>query len=219
MTGSATVAIDRAALWAEFLALFVAVPVALAVVLPAGTMFPVLFAAAALGLWLLHRTPGFRWSDLWQGAEEVTWPRVLGFGALTLAVSVIVLLAVAPESLFALARQQPFLWLAVVLLYPVLSALPQELLFRPLFFRRYRPILPRRGADVCNAALFSLAHLMYWSWIVAVLTFAGGLVFAWAYRRRRSFPLAVALHAVAGVVLFTAGMGMFFYSGSVDRPF
>jgi membrane protease YdiL (CAAX protease family) len=219
MTGRAAVAVERTALWAEFLALFVAVPVALALLLPSGTMFPVLFAATLLGLWLLHRTPGFRWSDLWQGAEEVTWLRLMGFGAVTLAVSVAVLLAVAPESLFALLRGQPLLWLAVVGLYPVLSALPQELLFRPLFFRRYRPILPRRGADLCNAALFSLAHLMYWSWIVAVLTFAGGLVFAWAYRRRGSFPLAVALHAVAGIVLFTAGMGMFFYSGNVDRPF
>lgn len=210
---------ERGALWAEFLALFVVMPVALAIVLPPSAMFPVLFAATALGIWLLHRTPGFRWRDLRHGLAEVTWARVLGLGAVTLAVSVAVLMVTAPDSLFALVRHQPLLWIAILLLYQLLSALPQELLFRPLFFLRYAPILPRQGAVLVNAALFSLAHLMYWSWTVAVMTFAGGLVFAWAYRDRGSFPLAVALHAVAGAMLFTAGMGMFFYSGNVLRPF
>lgn len=209
----------RTALWAEFLGLFVAVPVALAVVLPPGTMFPVLFAATALGTWLLHRTPGFRWRDLRRGAAEVTWRRLLVLAGVTLAVSGAILWLTAPGAAFGLIRERPLLWLAVMLLYPLLSALPQELLFRPLFFLRYGPLLPKRAAPLLNAAMFSLAHLMYWSLVVTVMTFAGGLVFAWAYRARGSFPLAVALHAVAGCVLFTAGMGMFFYSGNVQRPF
>ena len=70
-----------------------------------------------------------------------------------------------------------------------------------------------------NAALFSFAHLMYWSWIVAVLTFAGGLVFAWSYRVRGNFAEAVVLHAVAGISVFVLGLGAFFYSGSITRPF
>jgi membrane protease YdiL (CAAX protease family) len=60
---------------------------------------------------------------------------------------------------------------------------------------------------------------MYWSWIVAAMTFAGGIAFAWAYARRGSFPLAVVLHAVAGQIVFLLGLGMFFYSGTVERPF
>lgn len=219
MSGRADVGSDRVSLWAEFLGLFVVVPVGLAVMLPSGAMFPVLFAATVVGIWLLHRTPGFHWADLRRGMAEVTWARITALGGVTLAVSVALLTVIAPDSLFGLVRQQPLLWLTVILLYPLASALPQELLFRPLFFLRYGAILPRRGATLVNAALFSLAHLMYWNWIVAVMTFAGGLVFAWAYRRKRSFPLAVALHAVAGAMLFTAGMGMFFYSGNVQRPF
>jgi len=107
-----------------------------------------------------------------------------------------------------------------VLFYPVLSALPQELLFRPLYFRRYGMILPQGALGiVLNAAIFAFAHLMYWSGVVAVMTFAGGLIFAWAYEVRRSFPLAVILHSIAGVVLFAMGMSDFFYSGNVERPF
>nr|WP_246831504.1 CPBP family intramembrane glutamic endopeptidase [Thioclava sp. L04-15] len=107
-----------------------------------------------------------------------------------------------------------------MLFYPLLSALPQEVVFRSLFFRRYGRILPgSKRAITLNAILFSLAHLLYWNWIVALITFVGGVIFAWAYSVRRSFPLAVILHAIAGNVLFTVGAGVLFFSGSVDRPF
>ena len=142
------------------------------------------------------------------------------FAVAVFVLSLAVLWATAPDAMFVLLREQPVLMLAIAVLYPLVSALPQEIVFRPLFFRRYVGILPRgRGIMLANAAIFSLAHLMYWSWIVAAMTFAGGLVFAWAYEEKRSFPLAFALHSVAGVALFTAGMGVYFYSGNVVRPF
>ena len=59
---------------------------------------------------------------------------------------------------------------------------------------------------------------MYWSWIVAFMTFCGGWIFARAYLRH-GFPAAWALHAVAGNVLFAVGMGVYFYTGNVQRPF
>lgn len=210
---------SREALWAEFLGLFVLVPVATAVLLPPRAMFPVLFGFTVVGLWLLSRTPGFRWRELRQGWDAVRWPVVLGFAAVTLAVSLAVVWATAPDAAFRLVQEQPYLLAMIVLFYPILSALPQELIFRPLFFRRYGGLLPAGGLLAVNAALFSLAHLMYWSVVVAAMTFAGGLVFGWAYRNRRSFPLAVVLHAVAGWVVFTVGLGVFFYSGNVTRPF
>ena len=52
--------------------------------------------------------------------------------------------------------------------YPLVSALPQELVFRVLFFRRYArhsATVAVRRLLVLNAAVFSYAHLMYWSWI------------------------------------------------------
>lgn len=102
---------------------------------------------------------------------------------------------------------------------PILSALPQELIFRPLFFHRYRQILPAgHSAIAVNAAIFSFAHLMYWSWVVALMTFIGGWFFARGYHRH-GFLAAWALHSVAGNVLFATGMGYYFYSGNVVRPF
>ena len=76
-------------------------------------------------------------------------------------------------------------------LYPLLSALPQELVFRPLFFRRYGHLFPDgRIALLANGALFGLAHLMFWNWPAVLLSTAGGLIFAHAYARRGSFALA-----------------------------
>lgn len=210
----------RARLWAEFLIFYIAVPVAVAVALPPRWMFPVLFAVTAAGLVLLHVTRGFHWYDLARNARALPWRTVAGFAALTSAVSVAVIYLTYPQAAWVLLLEQPLLLLMIVLLYPLLSALPQEVVFRPLFFRRYGALLPGRGPAIwLNAAVFSLAHLMYWNWIVAGMTFFGGLAFAWAYEARRNFPLAVLLHSLAGQILFTVGLGVYFYSGNVTRPF
>ncbi|WP_323767360.1 type II CAAX endopeptidase family protein [Antarctobacter sp.] len=214
-------ALRRLRLWVEFIGLFAVIPLVIAVAFPPNVMFPLLFGFTALGLVLLHLTPGFEWRSLALGAGRIDWRLVAGFGAATTAIGLAVVLLTAPEAAFALLRINPLLMLMIALLYPVLSALPQELVFRPLFFRRYGGLLPRGdwAPLVLNAALFSFAHLMYWNWIVAAMTFSGGLIFAWAYERRGSFAEAVVLHSLSGVILFALGLGVFFYSGNVVRPF
>lgn len=207
-------------LWVEFLCLFLAAPVVLAVFLPPSTLLPALFLATMVGMVLLHRTPGFHWPDLARGWSQIDWRVVAAFAIAMTVVSVGVLTAVLPERWLVVYRMSPWVWLAVMMLYPLFSALPQEIVYRALFFRRYGPILPpARAALVLNAVVFSLAHLLFWNWIVAMMTFVGGLVFSWAYEVRGSFPLAVVLHAVAGNIMFTVGIGMLFYTGTIVRPF
>lgn len=142
-----------------------------------------------------------------------------GISLATLLAGWAILATLQPDALFSLIRQRPeflpFIWV----FYPLLSALPQELIFRPLFFHRYGAILPEGQAAIAlNAAVFAFAHLMYWSLIVAVMTFVGGWIFGRAYLRH-GFPSAWVLHAVAGNVLFAVGMGAYFYTGNVVRPF
>ena len=219
---TATVALaSRPRLAAEFALLYLATPILVAVVLPPGLLFPALAVFAAGGLALLHATPGFEWRDLTHGWRRIHWGRIALLAVATAGVGLAVVLALRPDALFEPGRSMPLLLGAIVLLYPPLSALPQEILFRPLFFRRYAPLLPRGATPqiLVNAAVFSLAHLMYWSWVVTLMTFAGGIAFAFAYRVRRSFPEAVALHAVAGCVLFVLGLGAWFYAGNATRPF
>lgn len=211
----------RVRLWIEFVGLFAVIPAGIAVGVSPDMMFPLLFGFSALGLVLLHLTPGFAWRSLTEGARTIDWRLVAGFGAVTAVAGLAVVKLTAPEAAFALLRINPWLMLMIALLYPLLSALPQELVFRPLFFRRYGELLPGGNWPplVLNAALFSLAHLMYWNWIVAAMTFCGGLVFAWAYERRGNFAEAIVLHSLSGVILFALGLGVYFYSGNVVRPF
>lgn len=213
------VTVSRVACWAEFLALYIGAPLAIALFLPPRMLFPALAAFSVVGLILLWRTGGFDWRSLIRGWQRIRWTHVLGIALATLIAGVAILWITRSDQLFAFALGNPRFLLVVWTFYPLLSALPQELIFRPLFFHRYGHLFPdARTAVLVNAAIFSLAHLMYWSIVVAMMTFVGGLVFARAYLRD-GFPSAWVLHAVAGNILFAVGMGVYFYSGNVVRPF
>jgi len=218
MAGRAS-ALTRRRLAAEATALYLGVPLAIAVLLPPRRMFLALALFSLLAIWLLWRTGGFDWRSLMRGWGRVPWAQAGLLALVTLAIGTALLSALRPEGLFAMVRANPAFLGIVWVFYPILSALPQELIFRPLFFHRYGALLPPGPAALAiNAAVFSFAHLMYWSPLVALLTFAGGLVFARAYVTR-GFPAAFVLHSVAGNVLFATGMGVWFYSGNVVRPF
>lgn len=203
----------------EFAALYFGAPLAMAVFLPPGRLFQALALFSLAGIALLYVTGGFQWRTLIRGWRRLPWLEIGGISLATLLAGWAILATLQPDALFSLIRQRPeflpFIWV----FYPLLSALPQELIFRPLFFHRYGAILPEGQAAIAlNAAVFAFAHLMYWSLIVALMTFVGGWIFGRAYLRH-GFPSAWVLHAVAGNVLFAVGMGAYFYTGNVVRPF
>ncbi len=213
--------VDRRRLLLEFFLFFAVAPLVIAVALPPNWMFPLLFAFTGLGIILLAITPGFRWRELFAGLMRISTFVLLLVIAGSAISGYLILQEVRPGALFFLLRQNPELMMMIAIGYPLVSALPQELVFRVLFFRRYGAILPRSRVVqlMLNAGVFSYAHLMYWSWIVQALTFFGGLAFAYSYHVRRNFPEAVLTHSIAGVIMFALGMGIFFYSGNVTRPF
>ena len=203
---------------AEFAWLYVALPMAMAFLMPPGWLWPVFLGLMAVALALLAVTPGFAWRELGAGWGRLDVRAVAALAVATAAVAALLVWLLVPGQALALPRRSPGLWLLIMALYPLLSALPQELLFRVLFFRRYGALFESRPTAVAmNAAAFALAHLMFWNWVALALTFAGGLIFARAYLGRGGFALAVVLHAVAGMILFTSGLGVFFYHGAVGR--
>ena len=85
----------------------------------------------------------------------------------------------SPEALFKVPRTKPITWLVILFVYSFLSVYPQELLYRPFFFNRYGDLFESdRMLIFMNALLFSLAHLFFRNTLVLVLTFIGGLIFA-----------------------------------------
>lgn len=197
----------------EFALLFLVLPVVAATLFPPFWVWPVLVCVTAVGLVLLAATPGFRWRSLIE--DGVDWRSVGLVAGLTVVAALILVPTLVPDRAFGLPRRSLRLWATVMLLYPLLSALPQELLFRPLFFHRYGALFPSpRVAVAVNGFVFGLAHLMFWNWVALGMTTVGGFLFALGYRRH-GFPTAVVMHAVAGCILFTSGLGAFFYHGAV----
>jgi hypothetical protein len=125
-------------------------------------------------------------------------------------------LALVPHAFLWMPFGATGLWVMIMALYPPLSAAPQELIYRTLFFERYGRLFPSDAhAIAANAALFGLGHLFYLNPMTIAATALAGALFAWAYLRARSTLLAWLLHAIAGQIVFTVGLGRFFYHGAV----
>jgi membrane protease YdiL (CAAX protease family) len=120
---------------------------------------------------------------------------------------------------FALVRERPWLWLLIAVAYPVVSVVPQEVVFRAFFLHRYRGILGGEATGVVGSAVaFGAAHLVLHNWLAVVLTLGGGFLFARTYLRTRSLPATAWEHALYGVGLFTVGLGRFFVTRWVQPP-
>jgi membrane protease YdiL (CAAX protease family) len=162
------------------------------------------------------RTPGFSWSELWHGEGWEPTERKRAFLLFLLCAAVLTALTVltVPDRLFALPRQRPVVWVLVMLLYPILSVLPQELIFRSFFMTRYQSLFPSRSLLVIMSGLcFGLSHLILNNWIAPAFTTLGGLIFAYGFSRHRSLKWASIEHALYGCFVFTIGLGVFFFTG------
>ncbi len=120
-----------------------------------------------------------------------------------------------PLSFLSFPRRVPDLWLTIMMLYPLLSVIPQEFAYRTFFFHRYGPLFggQRWTAIVVNALLFGFAHIIFGNWIAVVGTFLAGLLFAYRYDRTRSFWAVWLEHSLYGCLVFTVGLGRYFFTG------
>jgi membrane protease YdiL (CAAX protease family) len=132
---------------------------------------------------------------------------LLRFAASTVLLSCAVAL-VAPEEFLAWPRERPLFWLAVIVLYPALSVLPQEMIYRRWLFQRLRPLVRSNRCAVWVSALaFAAMHAIYRNAPAVALTLIGGWFFADTYRRTGSLRLVCLEHALYGVLVFTIGLG------------
>ncbi len=203
----------------QCLLLFGALPVWLAwAKLFGGWAVPIIPVLVGLSLLIglqLARDPEFRWREqLGGGFERADLAPVLRRFAISGALLTLVLGLVEPSLLFGFPRQRPWFWALVMVGYPVLSVLPQEFLYRTYFFHRYEAWLGRWTVPA-SALAFCVAHLLFGNWVALALTLIGGGFFARTFERTRSLLLASIEHALYGQLVFTIGLGEFFYGGTV----
>ena len=118
---------------------------------------------------------------------------------------------------FLLPRNSFHDWLMLLLMYPLLSVVPQELIFRTYFFHRYKRIMPKKSVRiVISATVFALAHIVYANWVAVLLAFVGGLLFSFTYAQSRSTFVCVIEHSLWGLWMFTLGIGQYLDSSTVS---
>lgn len=174
--------------------------------------------AIALWCWLvLRRDPSFERRELERSAlgQAALRPMLARFAAGAL-VMIGLVAAATPESLFDWPREQTGFWLLVIVLYPIASVIPQELVWRTFFLHRYQTLLPHRsGRIAASAVAFGYCHIVFLHWLPVLLTLLAGAIFATTYERSRSLWAVVIEHALYGCLMFTIGLGAYFSSAAV----
>ncbi len=208
---------SRSLLVIEFLAIFVALPLAYRfspVRIPALSL---LWLVAGCALWQLLRDPRFDRTRLWNAATLA--PHLAPILTIFVLVAALLWLGVrrfSPNLEWSFVRTNPVFWAIVMVAYPVLSVYPQGILYRAFFFERYATLFPGKWAMiVASAAAFAFLHIIFRNWIAVVLTFAGGLLFAARYAGTDSLFTSSFEHALYGCWLFTIGLGQYFYHGTI----
>ena len=136
------------------------------------------------------------------------WKRTLYLFLIISVITTAYVYLIDSSKLFCVPINKPKLWVIILLVYTFLSVWPQELIYRTFFFARYENLFQNKKLLLfMNAIIFSLAHIFFKNTLVIVLTFVGGLLFAFTYLKTRSTLLISIEHALYGNWLFTVGMG------------
>ncbi len=162
---------------------------------------------------VLTRDPAWSWRPRIDMGPRETRALVI---RLCVTASLIVILAriLTPGTFLLFPREHPGIWVMVLCGYPFLSALPQEIIYRAFFFHRYRAFFPGTWSMVAASALcFAFVHIVYDNVPAPALSLIGGVLFATTYRTTGSLLITTGEHALYGLLVFTAGLGRFFYEG------
>ena len=199
----------------EFSALFLGVPLLIYYRLLPKLPIPYLLFAGLAAFLVLRSDPAFDFSHLtsWNNLRSQLLPLLLR-DAVFLALLGLAVRLFAPQLLFSFIKRAPGFWALIMLLYPLLSVYPQELIYRAFFFHRYQPLFGSGILMILASALaFGFAHIIFGNWLAVTLCILGGFLFSLTYQHSGSLLFTCLDHAIFGNFIFTIGLGRFFYHG------
>lgn len=199
----------------ECIMVFAVLPVALALCKPHAWIYLILWASG-LRVWrVLYREHGYSLRADWnaRALDAATLRTILKRFIPCALVLFAFTWLVIPSRLFNLPLQRPQMWLLVMLLYPLLSVPPQEIVFRSFFMQRYADLFTPSRLRIASAVAFGWAHLVLLNPVAVIFSAFGGLLFAHTYEKTRSLAVVCFEHALYGCTIFTIGLGFYFYHG------
>lgn len=199
----------------EFILLFIVFPLLfLLKLLPISFLMPILWILALYAFFVLKRMKHQVNIKLSHG---IPFRSVLiRFFVLSLLFLILSYISY-PQTFFHMLINESKLFLLLLVLYPFLSVIPQEVLYREFFFKRYAFKLHTNTQLLLNALIFMWAHMVFQNSVVLGLTFIAGVLFAHTYLKSRSFLLVCVEHTLYGYLLFVSGLGeLFFQIGTLN---
>lgn len=208
----------KAWLTLEMIILYVAVP-PLMVEAMHGNRIPIFVALIPVLIFIVicmlgDRTFHLR-KELTRGFSLLTFLGIVIVAAIGAAGASYWILENKPHWFLSFPKRKPDVYTSVMILYPILSVLAQEIVYRTFFFHRYGPLF---GSWIwlgllVNAAAFGFGHIVIGTTFAVIATGIGGLLFALRYWATRSFWAVFIEHTFWGWIIFTVGLGRYFFSG------
>jgi len=193
----------------EFVLIYLLIPIILFFIKSKIAIFLVLISIFILSIFLLNKDQKFKFNNL---KTKIHWKLCIILTILFFVTIYIYTFFLDQNLLFKFPLKHFFLWLVVIIFYPFLSVVPQEFIFRVLFFHRYSPLFKNRidCSIIINTFIFSYSHLVFSNFHAILITTIASPLFAWAYIKR-SFATCIILHSIGGQLIFTIGLGKYFF--------
>ena len=192
----------------EFFFIFFILPSAIFFLDSSIIVFLTLYLVFTLSIVILYFDKSFSFTSL---RKKVDWKFIIIFSLIFLSLSFFYVILVDKDLLFIFPKTNFELWLLVILIYPFLSVIPQEIVYRVFFFQRYFP--NERSfyfLTLLNMIVFSYGHIVFNNVHAILITAIVSPIFSYAYLKK-SFFTCIVLHALGGQIIFTLGLGKYFF--------
>ena len=93
----------------------------------------------------------------------------------------------------------------LLLFYLLFSVIPQEIIFRFLFFYKYKDYFNKFEILLLNSLVFSFCHLIYFDIYILLFSFFGNLLFTFNYMKNESLLVVIIEHFLLGQTLIILG--------------
>ena len=192
----------------EFFFIFLIIPSTIFFLDSSIIIFLTLYLVSILSLVILYFDKTFLFTSL---KKKIDWTFVIIFSVIFFFLGFFYVLLVDENLLFIFPKTNFKLWLIVIFIYPFLSVIPQELVYRVFFFQRYFPNINRFYFPMfLNLVVFAYGHLVFSNMHAIIITAIVSPIFTYAYLKK-SFLTCVILHSLGGQIIFTLGLGKYFF--------
>mgnify|MGYP001354625569 FL=1 len=192
----------------EFFFIFLIIPSTIFFLDSSIIIFLTLYLVSILSLVILYFDKTFLFTSL---KKKIDWKFVIIFSVIFFFLGFFYVLLVDKNLLFIFPKTNFKLWLIVIFIYPFLSVIPQELVYRVFFFQRYFPNINRFYFPMfLNLVVFAYGHLVFSNMHAIIITAIVSPIFTYAYLKK-SFLTCVILHTLGGQIIFTLGLGKYFF--------